>query len=364
MNSQQWSTAFDRAALIVITITGVLLGASAQASALEPRTSTQVSRAAFQAFAYGTPSGSDNTLFVNIAQCRDAVRLDATVNVRFDTIFDISLASNLTGGFFFQGAYIFGFDRGQGTSPNCAETEGACTLLGEARTTRDMMGATIAVPFRTLTGFTSEQDCAATGQDKDFFIRLQLTNSLIFDQADVKLTLDLTRPNAPEDFDAVVTERGIRLSWVPNAMGAGDVARYQAIYKSQSFELPAFPDEVSGVSSAFVLANDNNVASTSASLVAGSTIWIGVAAVDEAGNPSLAIGPKSYEVIDTVDFWDRYKDAGGSETGGYCAHTSPVSPASGPWAFTLGMLGLCGLLRRRQRLTTTSSSPSSSQESP
>lgn len=337
-----------------LALTSALL--ASPAIALSPATSTRVSSVTFES-SYGTVSPSaSNTLLIDIEQCKLAVQNDGDIRVRYTTTnFDPSSTLMTAGIYYYQGVYYFEQGRDQGSSPSCFSS--GCNQVEMNSVTRATTSVLAEVPFRTLTTLTSAQACETASTEQDHFIRLQIYDGTNGDQADAKILVDLVRPAPPEDFDAVVTEGSVALSWTAGA--SGDVAGYRLVYKTSEFEGGVLPDEVEGAQQGF--ASDSSTLESDAIIAdqtPGQTIWLAVATVDDAGNESALIGPKPFTVIDTVDFWEYYKGRGGDEEGGYCAHadTSGRSPLDGSLLATFGLLLGAGLARRRRRhLHATSS---------
>lgn len=334
-------------ALVASIVTPMLL--PARAVALDPDSSTRVDTVTI-GDVYGKIS-TDNasTLLMGIDGCERAIEASADLTVTYGTTFDVSSDIMTAGIYYYQGAYYFETGRGTGSAPNCVAS--GCTSLGDSSVSRSSMQAVVNVPFKTLTGFTTAQECVASEIERDYFIRLQLYDGTNPDQADAKVTLDLIRPEPPMSFDAVVTQDGINLSWEPGA--SVDVTNYRIVYSTSEFTGDVFAENVEGARSVYLASTAANENSASiAELAAGSTVWVSVASVDAVGNESVLSAAKPFEVIETIGFWEYYKGNGGDEEGGYCQTSSSSKGARSPAELLLAgfaLLGACLIGRRRRR---------------
>lgn len=319
---------------------------SASAFALDPKTSTRVDTVTISDVYGEISADNDSTLLVGVEGCQRAMDADADIMVTFSTPdFDVSSNDMVTGVFYYHGVYTFETGRGTGSSPTC--TSSGCVDVSSDYISRSSTQAVVNIPFKTLTGFTSAQDCLGE-IEKDIFIRLQFYDGSSSDAADAKVTLDLIRPEPLVSFDAVVTQDAMELTWEPGS--SNDVDSYRVVYSTEEFAGDDFADNVSGAKSVYVNSTSTYTASTSiAEQTPGTTLWIGVASVDEVGNESILTATQPFDVIETVCYWEYYKQNGGEETGGFC-QVSSTAPQGKNTLLLVG-LGLCmaGLVRRRKK---------------
>lgn len=338
-------------ALCALAATSLLT--ASPALGLEPKESDRVDSAEFFDLAH-SDSRDGTTAYMGIEECRSAVANEMAIVAQFTTIFDIEAAEDDgLGAPFFEGAYTFDVSRGSGTSPDCASGS-ECAELSSSDYTLSSMNAELIVDFRDLTGLSNPDDCETNGVDREYFIRLRINDGGSADRADLRVVLDTLRPDPPSDFSAVATEDAIRVSW--NAGGSGDIGGYRIVYSSNEFSSGELPEDIleaddQASTGRFTTTSSSMSGDISTSLEPDMTVWIGLATLDETGNASAIAGPKSYVVLDTVDFWEDYKQRGGAEQGGYAcaAAAEPRAPGSAPpWALGALALGAVALRRRRR----------------
>ena len=329
------------------------------AMALEPGLTPQIQSVTISDLYGRVDTENTRTLLVGIDGCERAMRTGGTITVTFQGAMNFDLSTDVNNGLlntpYFNGVYTFDTETNSGSSPNCLSNNACNNPLSDSRINRTMADARVEVPFAGLVSgsVNSAQDCATSELERDYFVRLQLTDSVGVNlSADAKISLDLSRPEPPESFDAIVTQGAIDLQW--EAGPSGDVETYMVVYSSEEFAGEVLPAELKGVSRISVLNNANGAASTSLTrdLKAKSTVWLAVASVDEVGNPSALTASKPFEVIDTVDFWEYYTANGGGDRGGYCS-SAPSGQGGAAPSWPLGALALLGALRAARRRPTT-----------
>lgn len=220
----------------------------------------------------------------------------------------------------------------------------------------------------------NEEACQAVNVDQQYFVRVLVEESTTEQGrdliSDAVLELDTRRPIPPAEVTSVaVTENNLFLTWEQNETDDLDLdnlegrASFVAFYSerdirnlgvvelqnaSDVFESPIDLDDEDPPGATF---------SGNASLDDGidtddpaTRIFVAVASRDDVGNASEPTFAETetgegFEVLPVIDFWERYKDAGGAEAGG-CSAT-PLGPASAA-GLLLGMLGLGWAWRRRR----------------
>jgi MYXO-CTERM domain-containing protein len=200
----------------------------------------------------------------------------------------------------------------------------------------------VEVDFEELTLFTSTAACADV--DREFFVRAHLreiANDEDLELADARIIVDTVRPIAPTVTDITVTESLIRVEFEPSS--SPDLLRYRVIYSTEPLTEGSLPDEISAQGSAF--GNEEVVSGEiDVELAPGETVYVALAAQDETGNLSPISAVSEATALETTDFWEAYKQAGGAEEGG-CSHAPSVP--SGHHLFWLAVAGLAVSLRRR-----------------
>ncbi len=306
---------------------------STPAFALTPETTTLVSDTTLSV--PSTFDVDDTTAYVGIAECERMIANNSLVGATFGTAFDTTLQADL-----FDRATFFDVARDSSARIDCDSDE-LCREIDEEDVMQTNEVIEVEVDFVELTQFATEADCADT--DREYFIRVQLrevTEDDNLEFADVRVVVDTIRPVAPTVTDVTVTESQIRVEFEPSS--SADLKRYRIVYSTEPLTEGALPDELSASGATFgsdsVSAGDIDV-----ELEPGSTVYVAVAAQDETGNLSPLSGVTQATALETTDFWEAYKGAGGAEEGG-CSHT-PGSPAPNHF-FWLAALGAAVLIRK------------------
>ncbi|MCA9300544.1 MAG: hypothetical protein KDA28_15845, partial [Phycisphaerales bacterium] len=153
----------------------------------------------------------------------------------------------------------------------------------------------------------------------------------------VQVNLELARPSSPTNVEAVPGETVINVTWDEVSGNQG----YQVYVSSTELTSGSEPEDVGASSTASA---DESV-NVSSGVSVGGTYWVGVTTVNSFGNESVlsVFGPVVTQPTD--DFWELYKENGGTEIGGYCA-VSRQTDARGLFGM-FGVLALLGLRRRR-----------------
>ncbi len=317
-----------------------LLAPVDDASALEPATSTLVDSVTIGDVYGALDADSDATLLVGIDGCDRALSLSGDIMITFNAVSGQDFSTTPTlGGLGYENVYYFSNTIDGGSSPSCVGSA-TCNTVNSGNITRASSNVVVNMPFNTLTTLSTSSECLTAATELDFFVRLQFEDTVTSstDEADARIRVDLVRPEPPATFDAVVTEDAIELTWTDGP--SGDVESYRIIYQSEQFEGGVFSDELSSASRTTVASTTTNRSNVSIdNLEPGTTVWLAVASVDRVGNESVLSAAQPYTVIDTIGFWDVYKEGGGAETGGYCSAAPLATNSKAP----TGLLLLCGL---------------------
>ena len=326
---------------------------AAPAAALTPTTGTEVTQTQVSGFSRYIYQLDDlqTTAFLGIDECVDAIEQDAEFTVQFTTStpFTSPIADDL-----FEASYTFRVDRDDTTAVSCAGNEVCTTLDQQSDLTITDTAIQVSLSARELFQISDPVDCATVTSDDEFFVRLtwdpDRTTEGAFSTADMRFILDTTRPDAPTLDTALATENTVSVAW--EDASAGDLDEYALVYATDAFSGGVLPTEVTAaISSARnqrVADNESNSQDVTADLTPEATVYIALASRDAAGNYSELSSVVETTVVDTVDFWEAYRAAGGQEEGGYCAHTPAGAPSRAPLTLVvLGGLVLAGLRRNR-----------------
>lgn len=305
---------------------------SAPAAALTPETTTLVSDVSLSVPSFF--EAEETTTYVGIQGCGRMAEQNSLIGVTFGTTVDTTLNTGL-----YEGVFQFDVERDSTARYDCESD--ACAELDPNLVNQTSSTVEVELDFEELTTLTSEADCS--NLDREYFVRLQLRANELDDDlelADARIIIDTVRPTAPTLTDVTATESLIRVEFTPPA--DEDLLRYQVVYSTEPFSEGAIPSEIDAQTRTF--GNDEvESGEVSVALEPGQTVYVGIASQDEAGNLSPVSTVTEKSVIETTDFWEAYKQAGGSESGG-CSQT-PGAPT--PTQLVLLLLGgLVFALRR------------------
>jgi len=332
----------------------------AQLSALEPETSTFVSQASL---ALPIPAyvgnnvilvNPEGTRYFGISECQEMTADPDTL--RFITA-TFTTTENVTD----NDDDVFLFD-----VPKDSETDVDCTTMSTATCSRadveDVIRGNTAITFRVdfdefIGGVDNSPtvDCLDQENTGEYFVRLQFENpndAQDIEVADVQLILDLTPPEPPSDFDVLVTEERSQLSWTDSM--SEDVDAYVLIFSENAIGPGVSLEDVrADVDGAFGYISDRvvqdplsaNQSTVSFDLRGRDVVWATVTSRDDAGNFGTTTTSIERSVIETTDFWDAYREAGGAEQG--CT-SAPVGgrPAA---LWLLGLVAMVCEVRRTRR---------------
>jgi len=219
----------------------------------------------------------------------------------------------------------------------------------------------------------------AAGADRLYSVRLflqkreasgtfgQTENSYL--EADGALVLDRTRPPRPPTVEAGATENILKVGF-RSPSRREDVENYSVVFSSQQFNADTPPEELadrdgieirplSGVSTDAEESGRRTGRVTGIEQEAGDKLYVAVVSRDRADNYSkVTMAERSTIPVNrSVDFWEKYNEAGGAEPGGCACVSTPDRLPTGPIAVLFGLGGLA--LLRRQRRPTDHSNPTS-----
>ena len=278
----------------------------------------------------------EDVAYVGITQCQSMVRNDGEISVTFETAFNPTVDEGV-----FREADFFSVDRGSTARIDCLTGE-LCIPVADEDIDQTATAITFDVSFIDLTGIMTEEECI--GFDKEYFLRIVVDSAIGSEtaaNADGKIIVDTIRPSAPSGLVASATENRIEVEF--EASADADVDRYFVFWSDSGFDGGAIPDDLELNRKSL---GDTTSGDITAELDPTGSIFVAVAAQDETGNFSALSGAVEVSVIETNDFWEQYKSAGGDETGGCSTAASPGSLLS----LVLVPFGLCWLGRRRRRL--------------
>ncbi|MFT4703481.1 MAG: hypothetical protein ACI81R_001172 [Bradymonadia bacterium] len=238
------------------------------------------------------------------------------------------------------------------TTTVSAATEDCSSLLDGSLSNGTLTVGDLGID-ELLPGITDES-CASATSRTDYLLHLvhsSQDSDVDTDRVDtLAFTLDLSRPSAPTDITSTSGETQIRLRWEE----IGGIEDYRAYYSADPSDFAGVtrPEDLpsSVRSQGFTpTANDDGImrGNLEDGISVGNVYTVALVALSDEGNPGL-IPATLLEVSTqaTADFFETYRDAGGVETGGYCA-SSGTGGALGGLVFLLGLLGL---RRRRDRV--------------
>lgn len=159
----------------------------------------------------------------------------------------------------------------------------------------------------------------------------------------VTFRLATTRPAAPQIDSVSAGGATLEVDWTPLE---DDSVEYRVYFSENPIASGAEPESLSGARSAGPTADGS--LSISSNIVENRLYYVGVVTIDSALNESVLSDIIEAETIPTSDFFERYREQGGGEEGGYCS--AGGNSAAGASMFGLALLGLLGLRRRRALL--------------
>lgn len=320
------------------------------AFALDPQESTFITQTnlEFPESVVDNEGGDPLTRFLGVEGCRQNINQNTKISVTFTAASGINFTEDVDGQQRLDAVFIYGVESGSDmvTCPGSACTE----IREEPNSDRLIVGASsvrVFLDFTEFVGITDPDECADFR--REYFVRLVLRPNTGDESVlhEARLVVDTERPPSVTLSDVIATESNVELEWeVPE--DTSDIKSYTLYYSTEAFTGGVLASSVSGLRTGGSQgSNDGGRTrmSSTVSLDPGQTIWVSVAARDQTTNESLLPEPLSTNVVETTDFWEYYRQNGGTETGG-CSSTD----ADATWLALLLVLGLVGLGRRRRAM--------------
>lgn len=326
---------------------GVLLMMPDEAEAHDPQSSPIVSSVNVTISPVHEIDTDYPTVYAGIADCSALV----SANPAFDVLFEALVSMQNPD--YFGGVYHYNFARGEERAIACRTSDGSLheDCAGEISSgDYTLIGGEVDVDvsFETLTEITNADVCDQGELDRSYYVQLRLRRQAAtgvgfteWSYAEARLVLDLVRPETPVLHDALVTENSIYVEF--EASPSEDVRRHYVVYSSSPFEAGSDARDLNRRALSSSATEDGRV---TVSLEAGSTVHVGVAARDRAGNFSTTSDSISVTVMETNTFWDYYVGAGGSDEGGYGCQVMPaMSPLGAVLSWLLIVAAWLGIRR-------------------
>lgn len=296
----------------------------------------------------------DFTVFTGIDECESMVD-DGIVDALFET------GVNIESDDYFGGIHYYGAPRGDGADISCVDDDDDqhedCTEIDEDDLSYEGEPASdveATVAYDELTGLEDEADCEDGDFDRNHYIQLRLRSDAAdgtfteWERSELRLTVDLIRPDVPELSDILVTANSITTEFQES--DDEDVTGYYAVYSSESFEAGQRTDEIMDRSP---LAIAGEQVEEDVDFEPGETVHVGVVSRDRTGNFSLTGDSMETTVVETDGFWDFYVEQGGAEQGGNgCSAAGASTAGTVVWGAVLALLALTGrlIVGRRRRV--------------
>ena len=310
----------------------------------------------------------DRTLYAGIEQCEALVgeEEDDEQSVSFDYETNVSLQD----GSLYDGVFHYPRERGA-NSRNCVqdgELQDDCRQIDDdleeytLDVSDDGLEVSGSVGFRTLSGLESVEDCQESEGELDEEYRIQLrlrdTTDSDWERSEVRIILDLIRPDAPVLSDALATAHTIRVEF--EGSESDDTNQHRVIYSTEAFEAGELAEDIMDNPMAVEGTESGRV---DVELTPGSTVYVAMVAEDDAGNFSVVSEPMETTVLETDGFWDVYVDAGGDEQGGYGCQSATAATSTLMSVAALMLLALVGRLLMARRKNARCRVQSSQRES-
>ncbi len=333
-------------AIQFVLLTTVMLLASS-AYALDPEESTFIATTnlEFPQSVVDNEGGDPLSRFLGIRGCRQNIEDNVKISVTFNAASGISFTEDVDGERRLEEVFIYGVESGS-DMVNCPGAE--CTEIQEEpnsdRLTVGTSSARVFLDFTEFVGLSDPDECADF--QREYFVRLVMRpnngDESVLHEA--RLVLDTERPPSVTLSDVIATESNLELSWeLPD--DTSDIKSYTLYYSTEAFNGGVLASSVSGLQvGGSQGSNDGGRTrmSSTVSLDPGQTVWVTAASRDQTTNESILPEPLNTNVVETTDFWEYYRQNGGSETGGCSATDADATPLA-----ILVVLGLVALRRRR-----------------
>lgn len=278
----------------------------------------------------------DRTAWVGIEECETLIDNERDVDARFTTLVDLEVEG------VFGGLFHYHLQRdedpisclrsdpeggGDEMHEACSDVDEDYISLDEDPNTGRLEEISVAMPFETLTGLDID-DCTGGQIDRNYYIQLRLRedpqDDADWERSEVRVVVDLIRPEPPRLTDAFVTANTIRVEF--ESSDSEDAVDHAVVYSTESFQQGDRAEEVMEDAPAVIPGDQEG--QVDVDLEQGETVFVGMVARDEAGNLSYTADPLETTVVETDGFWDFYVGADGQDQGGYGCGAAPGSPGN------------------------------------
>jgi hypothetical protein len=339
-------TSFRCTTAVVTAIMSLICWATL--SALEPATSPLVD--GLQIDLADRVRADDFSVYLGTAECASMLDNQESVTVTYSTADSIDPTTEQ-----FDGAYRFSVELDDATSLDC-KIEGKCTTMSADQVSTTVGTVTATVAFSELTAKSSAADCS--GFETEFFVRIYLNEngtpeSTTSSPVDARIVVDTIAPPIVSSFSASATENNMEIDWGSDLDDSATQIKvyYSTIAFSGGTDLPGV--EATAATLVVGESDTNGTFAFDNSLSPSTTLYVALAVGDEVNNFSGLTESLEIQVVETNDFWEHYRESGGSEEGGHCSvyHLGKASTAP-IWA--VFFFALAGLRRRTQTLRSKS----------
>lgn len=340
---------------LVVAVVGVSLWAPVEVDARAPTTSALVENVQPTLEPSFLTDGA--TVYVGINECERLISENRDFQVTFRTNVNIETIET------FDGAFYYRDERGGGARLACPDESG-CNDIPEDDIVRDNRNIELTVPIRDLLGRNNVAVCEEGELDKSLYTQVRIREAAAIGaewrRPEARVVFDLVRPEAPTLTDAFATEFSISVEFEGST--SLDVERHAVIFSSESFDGGVTPAQATSRTPRVVEGDvDVDSGRVTVELEGGSTVWVAVAARDKAGNYSLVSDPMEVAVTSTINFWDVYRDGGGSEEGGHGCQVAGGDAPFGSLVWWLAALAMIAAWWRGQKTSTARIAVRSSQ---
>lgn len=305
-----------------------------RAYALDPETTSLVSKPKVEI--PHSHQQTDTTVYIGETDCKQLLKTDSKIKVTYPTTINTLIDSK-----HFDGIVTFKVPRNSTARIDCSKDPAFCTAIEKKYITQKSTDITIEREFDELTGITTEQQCEK--QNIEFFVRAQLrqkTSDETFSLSDIRLVIDTEGPTAPTLNGASATQSTLVLEFTSS--NDQDIEGFAAVISTEPLTQGTLPNKTNA--QVILFGNKESIKSNiPVVLDPKKTYHVGVSARDETGNVGPVSNVKTVQPVETIDFWNAYKGAGGSEEGG-CA----TVPLSSPLSLLFVWLMASGYRKRRR----------------
>lgn len=284
----------------------------------------------------------------NLKECQEAAGITLDVQLAF-LIAQFPSTEDLD--------FVVKIDQDGGASCNntleldATEEENGCRILEDraavpSTTSGDSYVTTIETTFDELFDIDARADC----EDQDASVTLSVVAERVVEgaidkelvQENFQFILKTARPDiTPPELSVSAGESSVTLSFT----AVDGASTYNLYFSESAFE--GGGDPPAGASRQLDVRSGDTITS---GIKVNRTYTMALAAVDDVGNESLLGETITVTTVPTLDFYEQFRNAGGTDPGGFCTVAAPASPARGAglWLAALA-LGAALIARRRLR---------------